>query len=69
MARKMFEFERVRLVNVLALPSYRSGGLSDIAAPPRGWLEARPEMEQALGEADVVLLACGVGERTGLTQL
>ena len=34
-------------------------------ATPEGWLAARVEMEQALGEASAVLLAYGLGEPTG----
>lgn len=65
MAREVLRFEQVKLVNLFALPSYRSGGLSELGATPQGWLEARPEMERALGVADAVLLAYGVGEPTG----
>lgn len=65
MAREVLGFEQVKLVNLFALPSYRSGGLSELGATPQGWLEARLEMEQALGVADAVLLAYGVGEPTG----
>lgn len=65
MARDVLGFEQVKLVNLFALPSYRSGGLSELGATPQGWLGARPEIEQALGVADVVLLAYGVGEPTG----
>lgn len=65
MAREVLRFESVRLANLFALPSYRSGGLSELGATPEGWLAARAEMEQALGEASAVLLAYGVGEPTG----
>lgn len=65
MAREVLGFESVRLANLFALPSYRSGGLSELGSTPEGWLEARTEMEQALGEASAVLLAYGVGEPTG----
>lgn len=65
MAREVLGFERVRLANLFALPSYRSGGLSELGATPDGWLAARAEMEQALSEASAVLLAYGVGEPTG----
>lgn len=65
MAREVLGFERVRLVNLFALPSYRSGGLSELGATPQGWLEARAGMERGLGEAGAVLLAYGVGEPAG----
>lgn len=65
MAREVLGFERVRLANLFALPSYRSGGLSELGATPDGWLAARAEMEQALSEASAVLLAYGIGEPTG----
>ena len=65
MAREVLGFERVRLANLFAVPSYRSGGLSELGATPEGWLAARAEMGQALGEASAVLLAYGVGEPTG----
>jgi len=65
MAREVLGFERVRLANLFALPSYRSGGLSELGATPDGWLAAQAEMEQALSEASAVLLAYGIGEPTG----
>lgn len=65
MAREVLGFERVRLANLFTLPSYRSGGLSELGATPEGWQAARAEMEQALGAASAVLLAYGVGEPTG----
>lgn len=69
MAREVLGFQQVKLVNIFALPSYRSGGLSELGGTPPGWLAARPGMEHALGVADAVLLAYGVGEPTGLARV
>lgn len=65
LAREVLGFERVRLVNLFALPSYRSGGLSELGGEPDGWLAARPELEDGLGQADAVLLAYGATEPSG----
>lgn len=43
MAREVLGFTSVRLVNLFALPSYRSGGLSELGATTGGWLKARDE--------------------------
>lgn len=65
LAREVLGFERVRLVNLFALPSYRSGGLTELGGRAEGWLEARPEIERGLAEADAVLLAYGATAPSG----
>lgn len=65
LAREVLGFERARLVNLFALPSYRSGGLTELGGRAEGWAAARPEIERGLAEADAVLLAYGATEPSG----
>lgn len=65
MAREVLRFGQVKLANLFALASYRSGGISELGTTPQGWLEARRELEKALDEASAVLLAYGVAEPNG----
>lgn len=60
LARHILGFDSVRIVNLFALPSYRSGGLSELGDTPEGWLTARDDMAESLGQAEAVLLAYGV---------
>jgi len=58
-------FERAILANLFALPTYRSGGISDLGRTPEGWLDARPPLLSALDQCDGVLLAYGTQEPSG----
>lgn len=69
MAREALGFERVRLVNLFALPSYRSGGLTELGGRPEGWAAARPEIERGVADADAVLLAYGATEPSGAARI
>ncbi|MFJ2661669.1 DUF1643 domain-containing protein [Arthrobacter koreensis] len=63
--RIILGFEEACLVNLFALPSYRSGGMSELGGEPLGWLAARREIETELRTADAVLLAYGAQLPTG----
>lgn len=64
-ARIILGFERAVMANVFALPTYRSGGVSELGQVPDGWLTARVELGEALDTCSGVLLAYGVGEPAG----
>jgi len=65
LARQLLGYQEVRLGNLFALASYRSGGVSDLGAAPEGWLAARRELAEGLGRAAGVLLAYGTQPPTG----
>lgn len=65
LAREVLGFEEARLVNLFALPSYRSGGLSELGGTPEGWLAARDKITDGLGRAAAVLLAYGMQTPSG----
>lgn len=64
-ARLMLGFEEAHMVNLFAVSSYRSGGLSEFGAQPGGWLAARADLEAGLSSACGVLLAYGTKTPTG----
>lgn len=64
-ARVILGFEEACLVNLFALPSHRSGGVSDLGGEPLGWLAGRREIETGLLSADAVVLAYGTQLPTG----
>lgn len=58
-------FGEVRLVNLFAVPTYRTGGVADVGRTPEGWHGAREVIEEALGNAEAALLAYGVAAPSG----
>lgn len=64
-ARIILGFERAVMANLFALPTYRSGGVSELGQVPDGWLMARSELREALEDCSGVLLAHGVGAPVG----
>jgi hypothetical protein len=64
-ARVLLGFELVRLVNLFALPTYRTGGVVEVGQSPQGWQQARGELASALEEATAALLAYGVQAPSG----
>ncbi|RYF49420.1 MAG: hypothetical protein EOO27_33660 [Comamonadaceae bacterium] len=65
MARKILGFDEVRVSNLIGIPTYRSGGLSEVAAEQGTWLAYRSALSDALFEASAVLLAYGISPPTG----
>lgn len=64
-AATILGFEKATIANLFALPTYRSGGISDLGRTLEGWLDARPPLLFALDECDGVLLAYGTQEPSG----
>lgn len=64
-AATILGFETATIANLFVLPTYRSGGISDLGRTPGGWLDARPRLLSALDECDGVLLAYGTQEPSG----
>jgi hypothetical protein len=68
-ARIVLGFEKVVLANLFALPTYRSGGVSELGQVQDGWQAARSGLKEALDDCSGVLLAYGVGEPTGKARI
>jgi hypothetical protein len=64
-ARALLGFQNVRLVNLFALPTYRSDEVEALGRAPDGWHLARAGIAEALDRADAVLLAYGVSAPAG----
>ena len=64
-AAAILGFERAVIANLFALPTYRSGGISDAGRTPEGWLEARSLLVSALDDCHGVLLAYGTQQPSG----
>lgn len=67
-ARSILGFERAVMANLFALPTYRSGGVSELGREPDGWLKARPSLLEGLEDCSGVLLAYGIGEPMGVAR-
>lgn len=65
LARDILGFETLTISNLFTVPSKDVTDLSTLGAAPAGWVQARQQMESALGVSDGVLLAYGVSEPTG----
>lgn len=52
-------------MNLFALASYRSGGLSELGGTPEGWLAARDDLAEGLDQSEAVLLAYGTQTPSG----
>lgn len=64
-AATILGFEGAVIANLFALPTYRSGGISDLGGTPDGWLDARSALVSGLDACDGVLLAYGTQEPSG----
>lgn len=64
-AATLLGFERGVIANLFALPSYRSGGISELGQSPSGWLEARAPLISGLDDCQGVVLAYGTQEPKG----
>lgn len=65
LARQTLGYESVVVVNLFSIPTYRTGGISEVGAVEAGWLNARPELSEALSSADAVVLSYGCREPSG----
>jgi hypothetical protein len=64
-ARAVLGFAEVRLVNLFAVPTYRTGGVGVVGRTPEGWHGARDVITEALDQGEAVLLAYGVTAPSG----
>lgn len=65
LARETLGCASVVAVNLFSIPTYRTGGISEVGAVEAGWLSARPEISEALSSADAVVLGYGCQEPSG----
>ena len=65
LAREILGFHRVAVVNVLNIPTFRTGGMATAGAAPEPWIESRPAISNALDECHGVVLGYGVSEPSG----
>lgn len=63
--RAVLGFNEAKVVNLFALPSYRSGGLAELGTTSVGWEKARENLGEGLDEAAGVLLAYGTQMPSG----
>jgi hypothetical protein len=64
-ARVLLGFQQVKLVNLFAVPTYRTGGVGEVGQTSDGWRSARREIVEALSPAEAILLAYGVTAPSG----
>jgi hypothetical protein len=64
-ARSILEFDEVLIANLFSLPTYRTGMIDSLGLAPKGWVDARPALLEALGQSSGVLLGYGVGRPAG----
>jgi hypothetical protein len=69
LARQILGFDAVRVVNVLDVPTFRTGGMSTAGEEALPWLESRAAISAGLAECDGVVLGYGVSEPTGAARL
>lgn len=65
LARQTLGYASVVVVNLFSIPTYRTGGISEVGAVEVGWLNARPELSEVLSSADAVVLGYGCQEPSG----
>lgn len=65
LAADLLRFDEVEVVNLFFVPSYRTGAISTLGAAEEQWIEARPEIDRALGKASGVLRAYGTTAPVG----
>lgn len=65
LAKRLMGFGDVRVVNLFAVASRSTREMGRLGACPDGWLDARTPIENALGEANAVLLAFGLEPPNG----
>jgi hypothetical protein len=65
LTRKILGFESAAITNIFALPTYRSGEISEAGSDVLGWHSARPIVSEAVKGADGILLAYGLQPPSG----
>jgi hypothetical protein len=59
-------FETFLISNLLDVPTYRTGDVSEVAAEGRIWIESRAGLAATILQSSGVLLAYGVGKPSGM---
>lgn len=67
-ARVILGFSEVRLANFFSLPSYRSGGVSELGTTSKGLLDAGERAAEELDGSTGILLAYGTQPPAGLAR-
>jgi hypothetical protein len=65
LAKKTLGFDSVSAANLFSIPTYRTGGITQVGAEPDGWIAAREGLADAIGKANAVVLAYGCQEPSG----
>ena len=65
LACQILGFDSVRVVNVLDVVTFRTGGMSTAGKDEMPWLKSRAAISAGLAECDGVVLGYGVSEPTG----
>ena len=65
LARELLGFDRVRIVNVLDVATFRTGGMAAAGLDPEPWIQSRPAIMDGLKSAHGIVLGYGVGEPSG----
>lgn len=63
--RELLRADGTLTANLLALPTYRTGDISQVGQQPSGWLDARSQILKGMSFADAVVLAYGAREPRG----
>ena len=64
-ASLLLGFDTFAIGNLLDIPTYRTGDISEIAVDRVSWINSRANLSRLLAEASGVLLAYGVGKPAG----
>lgn len=63
--QELFGIDATLTANLFSIPTYRTGGLSDVGQASDGWLAARGQLSDAIDNCTAVLLAYGAQEPSG----
>ncbi|MDD9153578.1 DUF1643 domain-containing protein [Plantibacter flavus] len=63
--RELLRADSTLTANLFALPTYRTGDISQVGQQPSGWLDARSQILKGVSFADAVVLAYGAQEPRG----
>lgn len=61
----LFGIEESLTANLFAIPTYRTGEISDVGVDATGWLNARPAIAEAMDHCTAIMLAYGGQEPSG----
>ncbi|MBE4695396.1 DUF1643 domain-containing protein [Brevibacterium casei] len=67
-ACSLLGFDTFAISNILDVPTYRTGGISEVAVTGDRWIKSRAGLADTLSTASGVLLAYGVEKPSGLAR-